>query len=270
MPFPLMIPSMLVGSSCYTKDRRQTPKIDRIAPVDTAPKPRILVVEDDLKLANLVKEYLENHGYDVAIEGRGDRAVERILGERPDVVVLDLMLPGQDGFSICRAIREEFPNPILMLTARGDEIDEVMGLELGADDYVVKPVRPRILLARIQNLLRRVPQSVAEEATEAHPNRVRIGELEVDTTSRRVFVDQVEVEFTTAEFDLLWLLASHAGSVLSREVIYRELRGIEWDGMDRSVDLRVARVRKKLGDDAKHPRLIKSVRGAGYLMVVDS
>ena len=236
--------------------------------------PRILVVEDDPKLGALVKEYLEQNGLDVAIEPQGDRAPARILdrSEPPDLVILDLMLPGLDGLSICKEVRPTYAGAILMLTARGDEVDEVVGLELGADDYLAKPVSPRLLLARINSLLRRTSTSTGGEhpgatSSRGEPSSAQVGPLVVDNASRAVTLDGSPVELTTAEFDLLWYLCLRPGEVLSRERIYRELRGIEYDGLDRSIDLRVARLRRKLGDDGKQPMLIKSVRGTGYLLV---
>ncbi len=228
---------------------------------------RILLVEDDARLAQLVKDYLEaSDALEVRIEGRGDRAVERILDERPDLVILDIMLPGLDGLSICKQVRQRYSGPILMLSALGDEVDEVVGLEIGADDYVAKPASPRKLLARVRSLLRRIPASSGESAAGPEPVIV-IGELVVDPGRRTASLGGQDLDLTTAEFDLIWLLARHAGEPMEREAIYRQLRGIEWDGLDRSIDLRVLRLRKKLGDDAGHPRWIKSVRGVGYLLV---
>ena len=233
------------------------------APVD------ILLVEDDYKLSHLIKDFLEMTGeFVVEIEARGDRAPERILREIPDLVILDIMLPGMDGLTVCREIRDLYRGPIMMLTALGEEVDEVVGLELGADDYVAKPASPRKLLARVRTLLRRT-QVTAADAALAGAARLVVGELAVDPANRTVTLNGVPVEVTTAEFDLLWLLARHAGQSLTREQIFEELRGIEWDGLDRSIDLRVTRLRKKLGDDARHPTLIKSVRGVGYLLAVD-
>lgn len=234
------------------------------------PTTRVLVVEDDAKLAALVREFLEANGFDVDVEPRGDRAPARILDEQPDLVILDLMLPGLDGLAICRHVRPRFDGAILMLTARGEETDEIVGLELGADDYLAKPVRPRRLLARVNTLLRRVDRTAASISGEGDSatRSLTVGRLVVDAGNRQATMDGEVVALTTAEFDLLWLLASHSGEVLSRDHIYRELRGMEYDGLDRSMDLRVARLRKKLGDDGKQPRLIKSVRGAGYLLVV--
>ena len=230
------------------------------------PLNRILLVEDDVRLAQLVKEYLEaSDALSVSIEGRGDRAVERIVAEQPDLVILDVMLPGMDGLTVCKRVRERFSGPILMLTALGDEVDEVVGLELGADDYVAKPASPRKVLARVRSLLRRVPAKAVESST-GPDSVIEVGDLVVDPGRRTATLAGRELDLTTAEFDLLWLLARHVGETLEREAIYRELRGIEWDGLDRSIDLRVLRLRKKLGDDAAHPRFIKSVRGVGYLL----
>ncbi len=232
-------------------------------------RPRILIVEDDHKLAQLIQEFLRKEGFEVAIESRGDRAPERILRENPALVLLDLMLPGLDGLSICREVRPRYDGAIIMLTARGEEVDEVVGLELGADDYVIKPVRPRALLARINTLLRRPsvsPTSDEAAGAVATPQRLQVGALMVDAANRTVHLGEEAVELTTAEFDLLWFLAQHAGQVVSRELIYAELRGIDYDGLDRSIDLRIARLRRKLGDTGKQPQRIKSVRGAGYLL----
>lgn len=234
--------------------------------VENSETGRILIVEDDERLATLTRDYLENNGLSVSIEGDGGKAVGRILEERPDLVVLDLMLPGEDGVSICRRVREQYAGQILMLTARTDDLDEVLGLEMGADDYVAKPVRPRVLLARIRALLRR-NQGPLEEQEEQSNSRLIFGPLVVDNSMREAWLNDVSVELTSAEFDLLWLLCSNAGRVLSREEIFSQLRGIEYDGQDRSIDVRVSRIRPKIGDDPMHPRLIKTVRSKGYLFV---
>jgi len=226
---------------------------------------RILLVEDDLKLAALVREFLEGAGFQVDVEPRGDLAAQRIVAENPDLVVLDLMLPGMDGLSVCRQVRPRYRQPILMLTALGDEVDEVVGLEVGADDYLVKPVRPRLLLARIHSLLRRI--GTFPTAADGDGEQVlRVGGLVLDAARRSVTMDEVEIDLTTTEFDLLWYLAARAGQVVTRESLYVDLRGVAWDGLDRSIDIAVARLRRKLGDDGKHPQIVKSVRGSGYLL----
>ena len=224
----------------------------------------ILIVEDDQKLAGLIAEFLQVQGLSVSIEADGALAVQRILDSQPDLVVLDLMLPGEDGLSICRRVREAgFSRPILMLTARSEDDDHISGLELGADDYVNKPVRPLVLLARIRALLRRSGESDSSAA----PSRLEFGELVVDNDRREAWLRGALIELTGAEFDLLWLLASHAGRILSREEIFIALRGIEYDGQDRSIDVRISRIRPKIGDDPDMPRLIKTVRSKGYLFV---
>ncbi|MEE9103790.1 MULTISPECIES: response regulator [Pseudomonas] len=226
---------------------------------------RILIVEDDQRLAELTQDYLESNGLAVSIESNGAAAVERVLAERPDLVVLDLMLPGEDGLSICKRLRPDYDGPILMLTARTDDMDQVQGLEMGADDYVCKPVRPRLLLARIRALLRR--SEPVEAAPVSGGKRLTFGKLVIDNAMREAWLDEQTIELTSAEFDLLWLLASNAGRILSREEIFNLLRGIEYDGQDRSIDVRISRIRPKIGDDPMHPRLIKTVRSKGYLFV---
>lgn len=226
---------------------------------------RILLVEDDAALASMVADFLSPHGFDVSIEGRGDTAVGRITNDNPDAVVLDVNLPGLDGFSVCQAVRSDYRGAIIMLTARGEEVDEVLGLEAGADDYMAKPVRPRALLARLRTHLRRATPTEQE----ARSKPIRVGSLVVDASRRRVEIDQAAVELTTAEFDLLHFLAQNAGRPLSRNDIYQAIHGMRYDGIDRSIDLRVSRLRKKLGDDPAHPRRIKSIRGVGYILSVE-
>ena len=230
---------------------------------EESPNHRILLVEDDASLASMVADFLSPHGFDVSIEGRGDAAVARITGENPDVVVLDVNLPGLDGFSICRSVRSTYRGAIIMLTARGEEVDEVLGLEAGADDYMAKPVRPRALLARLRTHLRRA--TPAEQASQP----IVVGSLVVDAGRRSVEIDGVAVDLTTAEFDLLNLLAKHAGQTLSRNDIYQEIHEMKYDGLDRSIDLRISRLRKRLGDDPAKPQRIKSVRGVGYMLAVE-
>jgi len=229
---------------------------------------QVLIVEDDQRLAELTREYLESNGLRVAIEGNGALAAARIVSEQPDLVILDLMLPGEDGLSICRKVRDRYDGPILMLTARTDDMDQVQGLDMGADDYVCKPVRPRLLLARIQALLRR-SESV-EPAMPEKPRRVQFGPLVVDNALREAWLYDGGIELTSAEFDLLWLLVANAGRILSREEIFTALRGIGYDGQDRSIDVRISRIRPKIGDDPEHPRLIKTIRSKGYLFVPEA
>lgn len=232
-----------------------------------SPYHTILLVEDDVRLSALVVEYLEKNGLQVETEFRGDTAVQRIIDIKPDLVVLDLMLPGLDGFEVCKQVRANYNGPILMLTAKDEEIDQVVGLEIGADDYVVKPAQPRLLLARIRALLRRT----ATEPT-AYPNdekELHFGALKISRLSRIVTLNNQIIDFSTTEFDLLCLLASHAGTILSRDQISESLTGVEYDGLDRSIDIRVSRIRKLLNDDSHNPKGIKTVRGQGYLFVAD-
>lgn len=233
---------------------------------------KILLVEDDAKLARLVKEYLESYDFSVTIEPRGDNAVKLIVGGQPDLVILDIMLPGKDGKTVCREVRPQYDGPIIMLTALGDETDEVVGLEIGADDYLIKPVAPRLLLSRINALLRRMTRTngIKESAaTATPPSKINVGTLQIDAGNRLVTVEGKTVHLTTAEFDLLYYLALQPGRVLTREQIYTDIRGIEYDGLDRSIDLRIAHLRSKLGDDGKQPRRIISIRGSGYLLTED-
>ncbi len=232
---------------------------------------RILIVEDDERLADLTRDYLESNGLQVSVEGDGAAAVDRIKNEHPDLVILDLMLPGEDGLSICRLVRPYYSGPIIMLTARDDDLDQVLGLEMGADDYITKPVRPRVLLARIRAMLRRlkdIPQDDGKSAVEdGQQSRVTFGNLVVDNAMREAWLNDESIDLTSAEFDLLWLLSSNAGRVLSREEIFTALRGIEYDGQDRSIDVRISRIRPKIGDDPLQPKRIKTVRSKGYLFV---
>lgn len=227
--------------------------------------PRILLVEDDSRLAELTAAYLNKYEYTVEIEARGDVAVVRIPAEQPDLIILDVMLPGMDGFDVCRSVRAHYRGPILMLTARNDDIDQILGLELGADDYLSKPVEPRLLLARVKALLRRAAFRSQDAGSTDQPHTLNFGRFTISHATRDVQLGDERIDLTTAEFDLLWLLASHAGEILSRDDILQALRGIGFDGLDRSIDARVSRLRKKLGDNPEDPTRIKTVRGKGYL-----
>lgn len=222
----------------------------------------ILLIEDDAKLAELVSDYLREHGYVTVIEGRGDRAVERIRQRSPDLVILDLMLPGVDGLTICQRVRPEYSGPILMLTARREDSDEVEGFERGADDYLAKPAAPRVLLARVRALLRR------SRGTDAPPSQpsLQVADLTIDRTTREVILSGAPLKLTTGEFELLWLFAQNAGKELHRAFLYEQLHSANFDEFDRSIDLRVSRLRQKL---VRHcgEEVIKTVRGIGYLYV---
>lgn len=238
-----------------------------MSPVVSEERTDILLVEDDRRLATLTARYLEQNGFRVLIEARGDQALAAFARAKPRIVLLDLMLPGMDGLAICRELRGRFEGPILIFTAKDTDIDQVIGLEAGADDYVCKPADPIVLLARTRALLRRTERSPAVSKT---PDEIVLGSLRISEASQQVWLDGEPVTMTTQEFDLLALLARSTGRVLSREEIYRSIRGIEYDGMDRSIDGRISRLRKKLHDDADAPRRIKTVWGKGYLLAPDA
>lgn len=224
----------------------------------------ILLVEDDHSLAAWVIEFLQQKGFKVLHQARGDTVLPLLRQQQVDLVLLDLMLPGINGLEVCRLIRQEFQLPILMLTAQGEEVDEVLGLEMGATDYLIKPVRPRILQARVQAALR-VQPVVNQDASQ-----LQFGDLLICQRSRRVVLAGQDVNLTSAEFALLTYLASRAGQICSRDQVFLALKGREHDGLDRRFDVMISVLRRKLGDDAKEPRRIKTVWGKGYLFVADS
>ena len=221
----------------------------------------ILVVEDDASLASWIADYLIDNNYSITVANRGDEAINMIEVDQPDLVILDVNLPAKNGFEVCKAVRKFYANPILMLTARGEENDEVLGLESGANDYLVKPVRPKALLARISSLLQKGKKN---------NNFIEYGNLRIDLESRSVLLNENIVPVSTNEFDMLVILANHPGQVLSREKLVENLRGIEYDGFNRSVDILVSRLRKKLQDDTTKPYRLKTVWGKGYLFAPDA
>jgi len=232
---------------------------------------KILLVEDDSRLSALIQEYLQKQAMLVSIEHRGDLACERIIAESPDLVILDLMLPGMDGLEVCKAVRPQYAGPIMMLTARDEDIDQVVGLEIGADDYVTKPVQPRVLLARIRALMRRFSNNgLTAQAQQSEKNEYSYGSFTISISAREAWLHDEALDLTTNDFDLLWLLASNPGKIFTRDAILESLRGIDYDGIDRSVDIRISRLRKKLGDDTGHPQRIKTIRGKGYLFVKEA
>ena len=221
------------------------------------------MIDDDEKLVTLMREYLESHGFELAAAHDGNAGVEAALATEPALVILDLMLPGMDGLEVCRRVRQSSRVPILMLTARGEETDRIVGLELGADDYLPKPFNARELLARIRAILRRSDGGSKDEERSV----LRAGPLVVDTGSRVVTLRGTEVDLTTAEFDLLHALATSAGRVLSREQLLQQVHGEGWAAYDRSVDVHISRIRQKIEDDPRRPALLKTVRGVGYQLV---
>jgi DNA-binding response OmpR family regulator len=230
--------------------------------------PHIMLVEDDMSLAEWFSDYLTEHGYMVTLVNRGDVAIELIREDQPDLVVLDIMLPVKDGFDVCREVRGFYHGPILMMTARDQEMDEVLGLELGADDYVTKPIKPRAMLSRVKALLRRVNNQ--EQSSPESENCIQFGQFHLDANSRTTLLNGYKVPISSNEFDVLWYLAQSAGQVVNRNELVKAIRGIDYDGFDRSMDIIVSRLRKKLGDDANNPFRIKTIWGQGYLFVTDA
>lgn len=221
----------------------------------------IVIVEDDRALATLMAEYLQSQGFRVTCAADGVSGEALILREQPRVAIVDLMLPLQDGLSLCRRVRARFVGGLLVLTASDDDFDQVAALEAGADDFVSKPVRPRVLLARLRALLRRL------DSQQSHaPMELAVGLLQLDIKGRRARWGERVLELTTTEFDLLLVLAQRAGQIVDRETLSTSLRGLPYDGLDRAIDLRVSRLRRALGDDAGEPRLVRTVRGRGYVL----
>jgi DNA-binding response OmpR family regulator len=220
--------------------------------------PNILLVEDDRRLAEMVSEYLGEAGFSVSVAGDGRTGLARLAAEPYDALVLDLMLPDVDGLEVCRQLRGFSDVPVLMLTARGDAMDRVVGLEIGADDYLPKPFEPRELLARLRAILRRRDRT-------RPANVLRFGRLEIDRDARGVRVDGAERSLTGHQFALLVALAERAGRVLSRDTLMDLVKGQEIEAFDRSIDVHVSRIRAAIEDDPKRPRRLLTVRGAGYV-----
>ncbi len=218
----------------------------------------LLVIDDDQRLRELLAEYLGGRGYQVETAATGEAGLERLRGGGIELVVLDVMLPGRDGFEVCRELRKFSGVPVIMLTARGDELDRIVGLELGADDYLAKPFNPRELLARIQAVLRRH----APAPTENVP--LSAGPLSIDPDRRVATLRGAPIELTTTEFELLRTLVANAGRVIPRERLMELARGEDFAAFERAVDVHVSHIRKKLGDDPKNPTFVKTVRGIGY------
>ena len=226
-------------------------------------KQTVVLVEDDNRLAELIAEYLGGYEFTVTIVRRGDLAVAAVRERDPALVILDLMLPHMDGMEVCRRIRSFSRVPVLILTARVDVFDQIAGLEIGADDYVVKPIEPRVLVARARALLRRATResAVAADAGET----LVFGELSISPPNRTVTWRGQVVDLKTAEYNLLLILARAAGTVLSRDAILKQLRGIEFDGIDRTVDSGISRLRRRFEDASQEPQKIKTIWGRGYL-----
>jgi len=229
---------------------------------------KIVFVEDDPEVGSLIAAYLGKHDIDVIVEPRGDRAEDVVLREKPDLVLLDIMLPGKDGMTICRDLRAQWQGPIVLLTSLDSDMNHILSLEMGASDYILKTTPPAVLLARLRLHLR---QHVAQPTGEkpafglTQHKAIRFGTLSIDPVNRQVLLSGINVTLSTADFDLLWELATHAGQIMDRDALLKNLRGVTYDGMDRSVDVAISRLRKKLLDSATEPYRIKTVRNKGYL-----
>ena len=225
-------------------------------------KAKILAIDDDQKLTDLLKDYLSRFNYQVIIANHPHDGLDIVKSETPDLIILDVMLPDMEGFEVLKELRKERSIPVIMLTARGDVTDRIVGLEMGADDYLPKPFEPRELVARIQAILKR-KQNIEEKEID------RFGELEINYTKQRVHLANELLDITTAEFELLKFFVKKAGKVLNRDQILDNMRGLEWDAFNRSVDVLISRLRQKLQDDPKNPRYIKTVWGSGYIFIGD-
>ncbi len=221
---------------------------------------RVLVIEDDPRLAEMLSEYLGQAGFRVTVAASGTAGLAELAGGEFDGVVLDLMLPDMDGLDVCRQLRTVSDTPVLMLSARGDAVDRIVGLELGADDYLPKPFQPRELLARLRAILRRrLP------GRPAAPAAMHFGRLEIDVAARAVRLEGIDRDLTAYQFALLVALAERAGRVLSREVLMDLVKGAQLEAFDRSIDVHMSRIRAAIEDDPKKPRRVITVRGAGYV-----
>ena len=230
---------------------------------------KIVYVEDDPDVGALIAAYLGKHDMDVIVEPRGDNAEATIAREKPDLVLLDIMLPGKDGMTLCRDLRGQWQGPIVLLTSLDSDMNHILSLEMGANDYILKTTPPAVLLARLRLHLRQNPSSNNNAATTLSsltPHiALRFGALSIDPVNRQVLLSGENIALSTADFDLLWEMATHAGQIMDRDALLKNLRGVSYDGMDRSVDVAISRLRKKLLDSATEPYRIKTVRNKGYL-----
>jgi DNA-binding response OmpR family regulator len=234
-----------------------------------AERPRVLVVDDDAGLRGLLTQYLTREGFEVAAVADGAAMDARLAREDVDLVILDLMLPGEDGLSIARRLRARSQVPIIMLSARGEEVDRIVGLEVGADDYLPKPFNPRELLARIRAVLRRRLAPAGEAEAAGAPAVYAFGPFRLDTGALRLTRDGEDLDLTPGEYALLRVFVERPNRVLSRDTLMDLIKGYERDPFDRSIDVRVARLRAKIEEDSKEPRYIRTVWGQGYLFAPD-
>jgi DNA-binding response OmpR family regulator len=223
-------------------------------------KTKILIIDDDEKLNKLLVSYLSKFNFHVDAMTHPENALLKLKSSQPDLIILDIMLPGMDGFEVCKRIRKDYTIPVIMLTARGDVTDRIVGLEIGADDYLPKPFEPRELVARIQSVIRRSRKNEPGSIT-------KIGDLEIDHDTHAVKIGGKEIELTTMEFELLSLFAKNPNIVLNRDVIYERIKGLDSETYDRSIDVMISRIRQKMNDDPKNPRYLKTVWGSGYKFI---
>ncbi len=221
---------------------------------------QLLLIDDDSKLNHLLTDYLGKFNFQVHAETHPQQGLEYLDSHTVDLIILDIMLPEMDGFEACRRIRQRYSTPVIMLTARGEVTDRIVGLEIGADDYMPKPFEPRELVARIQTVLRRENRLAATDIQ-------NFGALQIDFHKHSASLNGRELDLTSAEFELLTLFANNASKVLNRDQIMDTIRGIEWDAFNRSVDVLVSRLRQKIQDDPKHPQFIKTIWGSGYMFI---
>lgn len=229
---------------------------------------KIVFVEDDPEIGSLIAAYLAKHDIDVVIETRGDRAEAVIASEKPDLVLMDIMLPGKDGMTLCRDLRPAWQGPVVLLTSLDSDMNHILALEMGASDYILKTTPPAVLLARLRLHLRQQAQVSLNHQKPiggSSHQTLHFGTLRIDALNRQVTLGNAIIPLSTADFDLLWTLGSHAGQIMDRDALLQNLRGVSYDGLDRSVDVAISRLRKKLNDSATEPYRIKTIRNKGYL-----
>lgn len=229
---------------------------------------KIVYVEDDPEIGALISAYLGKHDIEVCVEPRGDQAQAVIELQQPDLVLLDIMLPGKDGMTLCRDLRSQFVGPIVLLTSLDSDMNHILALEMGANDYILKTTPPAVLLARLRSHLRQYAQprsDAIQSGTLLTHNALHFGQLCIDPVNRQVLLAKEEIILSTADFDLLWELATHAGQPMDREALLLNLRGVSYDGLDRSIDVAISRLRRKLNDNTLEPFRIKTLRNKGYL-----
>lgn len=230
----------------------------------------IYVVDDDDEIRTLLKTYLEKHQFTVLTADSGESFLANFRAEQDiDLVILDIMLPGQDGFAVCRSLRTQSQVPVIMLTANSDEMDRIIGLEIGADDYLAKPFNPRELLARIKAILRRMEHSEVVDSVPVAHRFFRFSHFTLDTLSRELHFEDEKESLSGADYNLLMLFLTHPGAILTRELIAENTRGRDSAPLDRFIDVHVSRLRQRLREDARHPQLIKTIRGQGYILTAN-